>query len=62
MELRVKMYKIDEFEGLIKKAKIQRNIPLLEQVRNAILEALQYVQDFKKENKRVETYHLNNEI
>lgn len=56
------MYRIDEFEGLIKKAKIQRNIPKLEEIHYAILEALQYMQDFKKDNCRVETYHLNDEI
>ncbi len=56
------MYKIDEFEGLIKKAKIQRDIPLLEEIHTAILEALQYMHVFKKENKTIETYHLNDEI
>ncbi len=47
---------------LLKTAKIKRNTALLEEVHNFILDSLQDLRIYKKNNRRSETYQLNEEI
>lgn len=56
------MYEIADFEQLIEKAKIQRNISLLEEVHIAVLEYLMYLQERHERNIRNKNYSLKNEI
>jgi hypothetical protein len=56
------VYNLDQFKDLIQKAKLEKSISKLEQIHMRILEALQYTQDFKKGNRRFETYHLNDDL
>jgi len=47
---------------LLRKAKIKRDTNLLEEVHNFILDSLQDLKIYKKNNRRSETYQLNEEI
>jgi len=47
---------------LLKKAKLKRDTNLLEEVHNFILDSLQDLRIYKKNNRRSETYQLNEEI
>ena len=57
-----KLYEIEKFEGMIRKAKMHHDLQQLEQIHTAILETLRYLQDFKQHNKRAETHPLNDDI
>ena len=47
---------------LLKKAKIKRDKHLLEEVHNFILDSLQDLTSYKRNNRRSETYHLTQEV
>lgn len=47
---------------MIKKAKIRKDLNMLEEVHNTVLESLQYLIYYKKTHRRDEIYHLNDEI
>ena len=56
------MYEITDFKELIEKAKIQRNIPLLEEIHITLLEYLTHLQEQHRRNIRHRNYSLKTEI
>ncbi|MFX0024677.1 MAG: hypothetical protein ACFE9S_20385 [Candidatus Hermodarchaeota archaeon] len=56
------MYELSDFKALVEKAKMNRDIKLLEEIHYSLLEWLQHLQQSHERNIRFRNYRLKSEI